>query len=362
MNTLQAVFPLGQSLWLDFIRRDLLDSGELDALIQNDGIRGLTSNPAIFEKAIGGSTLYDADLASHVARGERDPERLYEALAIADIQRAADRFMPLYRDSDRRDGFVSLEVAPHLAHDTDATVHAAQRLWRAVDRPNLMIKIPGTSAGTAALPAVLAAGISVNVTLLFARSSYRAVAEAYQTGAERWVASGGDPAQLASVASFFVSRIDAAADPQLPPPLQGQVAIANARAAYVDYLELLQQPRWQALSARGVRPQRLLWASTGTKNPDYPPTLYMDQLIGADTVNTVPPATLAAFRDSGRAARTLDLDLPAAQRVLDDAASAGLDLDTITSALCAEGIAQFETAFTQLLAAVASKRDRLVPA
>jgi transaldolase/glucose-6-phosphate isomerase len=362
MNALQAVFPLGQSLWLDFIRRDLLEGGELARLIREDGIRGLTSNPAIFEKAIGGSRLYDAQLAAAVAAGVSDPEALYEQLAVEDIRRAADAFAALYRDSGRRDGFVSLEVAPRHAHDADTTVAEALRLAAAVDRPNLMIKVPGTPAGVQALPRLIGRGLSINVTLLFDRAAYRAIAEAYLDGLEQWRAGGGDPAQVASVASFFVSRIDSAADPQLPPALQGKVAIANAQAAYADYQALLATPRWQALAAWGARPQRLLWASTGTKNPAYPATHYVDALIGPDTVNTLPPATLEAYRQSGRPERRLDRDPDAARRLLAEAAAAGLDLDAITAQLCSDGIAQFEAAFAQLLAAVAAKRDQLATA
>jgi transaldolase len=332
MNALTAVVPLGQSLWLDYIRRDLLESGELARLIREDGLRGLTSNPAIFEKAIGGSALYDAQLAAAVATGVADPEALYEQLAIDDIRRAADAFAALYRDSDRRDGFVSLEVAPRHAHDADTTVAEALRLAAAVDRPNLMVKVPGTAAGVQALPRLIGRGLSINVTLLFDRAAYRAIAAAYLDGLELWRTAGGDPAQ---------------------------VAIANARAAYADYQALLATPRWQALAAWGARPQRLLWASTGTKNPAYSPTLYVDELIGPDTVNTLPPATLDAYRQAGRPARRLDRDPDAAQRRLAEAAAAGLDLEAITAQLCSEGIAQFETAFQQLLAAVAAKRDQL---
>ena len=359
MNRLQQLPTFGQSVWLDYIRCDLMASGQLDRLIREDGIRGLTSNPAIFEKAIGGTDLYDAALGTAVQAGLSEPEALYEHLAIADIRAAADHFRPVYDRSEGADGFVSLEVSPRLANDADGTVAEAMRLWADVDRPNLMIKVPGTPAGVTALPRLLARGISVNVTLLFGRAAYRAIAEAWVDGMTQWTAAGGDPQAVASVASFFVSRIDAAADPKLPKPLQGTTAIANARAAYADFLDLLDTPAARSLLDRGVRPQRMLWASTGTKNPAYPDTLYMDALIGQDTVNTVPPATLEAFRDHGTPARTLDTDLPAAQRVLDAAAAAGLDLDAVTTRLCAEGIEQFETAFSQLLAAVAAKRDQL---
>jgi len=362
VSRLDDVYVHGQSLWFDYIRRDLLDSGDLQDLIDHSAIRGLTSNPAIFKQAIAGTTLYDGALRSQIECGEADPERLYEHLAIADIRQAADVFRPLFDDSDRLDGWVSLEVAPTLAHDADGTRVAAERLWRAVDRPNLMIKVPGTSAGVTVLPELLAMGISVNVTLLFDRAAYRAIADAWVTGMQRWVAGGGNPKAVASVASFFVSRIDAASDPQLPDELKGKVAIANARAAYADFRALMDTGTARALTAAGVRPQRLLWASTGTKNPDYSPTMYLDALIGPDTVNTVPPATLDAFREQGTAARTLDADPDAALAVLHAAQEAGLDLSAVTAKLSDEGIAQFEGAYADLLNAVADKRDAVAAA
>lgn len=360
VSRLDDVFAHGQSLWFDFIRRDLLDQGGLARLIDESAIRGLTSNPAIFKQAIAGSSLYDDALRALIDAGERDPERLYEAVAIVDIQQAADAFRPLFDESEGLDGWVSLEVSPTLAHDAVGSLVAAQRLVAAVDRPNLMIKVPGTKAGVEVLPQLLAAGISVNVTLLFGRAAYRAIAEAWVDGMTQWTASGGDPKAVASVASFFVSRIDAAADPKLPKPLQGTTAIANARAAYLDFLALLDTPAAMALLKQGVRPQRMLWASTGTKNPDYSPTMYLDALIGPHTVNTVPPATLEAFRNSGSVARSLDADLPAAMRQLAEIAAAGVDLDALTDQLCVDGIAQFETAYADLLAAVADKRDRML--
>ena len=352
VSRLDDVFAHGQSLWFDFIRRDLLDQGGLARLINESAIRGLTSNPAIFKQAIAGTALYDPALQAQIAAGERDPERLYEHVAIADIQQAADAFAGLFDASQRLDGWVSLEVSPTLAHDARGSVAAA--------RPNLMIKVPGTAAGVEALPQLLAAGISVNVTLLFGRAAYRAIAEAWVDGMTQWTAAGGDPQAVASVASFFVSRIDAAADPKLPKPLQGTTAIANARAAYADFLALLDTPAARALLDQGVRPQRMLWASTGTKNPEYSPTMYLDALIGPHTVNTVPPATLDAFRERGTVSRSLDVDLDAAKAQLAAIAEAGVTLDEITDQLCVDGISLFETAYADLLAAVADKRDRML--
>ncbi len=374
MSPLQDCKRHGQSIWLDFIRRRLLVSGELQRLIDADGISGLTSNPAIFEKAIGGSDDYDAALAGLVAAGTQDPAQLFEQLALDDIRAAADRFAPVYARSQGRDGYVSLEVSPHLAMDEDATVRDAQRLWRAVDRPNLMIKVPGTGPGVAAVRRLIGMGINVNVTLLFARSAYRAVAEAYMDGLETFAAGGGELSRVASVASFFVSRIDTAMDAEIErriaaatdaqtrdrlAALTGRVAIANAKLAYRDYQALIAQPRWQQLAGRGARAQRLLWASTGTKNTRYSDVLYVDQLIGADTVNTIPPATMDAFRDHGRVQPTLTQDPDAAQAVLDALGGLGLDLDALTTQLVVDGVQLFADAHDTLLAAVARKRDAL---
>ena len=365
MSRLQALAEHGQSIWLDYIRRDMVDGSGLERLITDEGVRGLTSNPAIFEKAIAGSALYDPSLAGNVHEGLRDPEQLTEVLAVEDIRMAADAFDRLYRDSKGQDGYVSLEVSPKLANDTARTLEQARRLWRTVGRPNLMIKVPGTPAGVPAIRQLIAEGINVNVTLLFSRAAYQAVANAYLDGAEAWLKSGGDPARLASVASFFVSRIDTAVDAELQriggeaTALCGQVAIANAKLAYQDYLALRETPRWHALAAAGVRPQRLLWASTGVKNPAWRDTLYVEALIGPETVNTVPPATLQAFLDHGEVARTLDSGVAYAQTVLLAVERLGIPLDTITDKLLADGIQLFVDAWAQLLKAVASKRDAL---
>lgn len=373
MNPLLECKRLGQSIWLDFIRRKLLTDGGLVRLIAADGISGVTSNPAIFEKAIGGSDDYDDALAAAMRSGPCDAERLFEQLAIDDIRAAADALRPVHEQTGGADGYVSLEVSPHLALDEDATVRDAQRLWRAVDRHNLMIKVPGTAPGIAALRRLIAQGINVNITLLFARATYRAVAEAYIDGLEQLVAAGGDPKRVASVASFFISRIDTALDAEIERriaagdteaprlrALAGRIAIANAKLAYADAAQIYAQSRWQTLAARGARAQRLLWASTGTKNPAYRDTLYVEALIGADTVNTVPPATLDAFRDHGVARATLATGLDEARQVFAEVERLQLPLDAVTAQLVDDGIRLFVDAHDKLLAAVATKRDRLL--
>ena len=377
MSALQGCKRHGQSIWLDFIRRRRLASGGLQHLIDDDGICGLTSNPSIFEKAIGGSDDYDAALSQLVAAGIREPEELFDRLAIDDIRQAADVLRPVYEHSKRSDGFVSLEVSPHLAMDEEATVRDAQRLWQAVARPNLMIKVPGTEPGVAAVRRLIGAGINVNVTLLFARSAYRAVADAYVEGLQAFAASGGDVSRVASVASFFVSRIDTAMDARIEQRLAntsddreksvlngllGRTAIANAKLAYADFQRLYAQPAWQALAARGAHAQRLLWASTGTKNPRYSDVLYVESLIGPHTVNTVPPATMDAFRDHGRARASLAQGLDDALATMAMLEQLRLSLDEVTAQLVVEGVQLFVDAHDKLLAAVAAKRDALLAA
>jgi transaldolase len=373
MNRLQAVHALGQSLWLDYIRRDLLTGGGLRRLIEDDAISGLTSNPAIFEKAIGGSADYDEALQALVRSGLREPAELFERIAIEDIRLAADEFRKTYDGTRAADGYVSLEVSPRLAHDTEATVAQARRLWQAVGRDNLMIKVPGTPAGVDAVRTLIGEGINVNVTLLFSRQAYRAVAEAYIDGVERWTQRGGEAGRIASVASFFVSRIDAAMDAELAQrsaaggadaarleALLGRVAIANARLAYQDYKALYATPRWQVLAQQHrARPQRLLWASTGTKNPKFRDTLYVEELIGVDTVDTVPPATLDAFRDHGEALSRLEHAIGDAQSVFDEIDALKLPFAAVVERLVAEGVQLFVDADDKLLAAVARKRDAI---
>ncbi|HXI29174.1 MAG TPA: bifunctional transaldolase/phosoglucose isomerase, partial [Vicinamibacterales bacterium] len=365
-NPLRALPLFGHSVWLDNIRRSLITSGELRRLIDEDGVRGLTSNPAIFDKAISGSSEY-RDLLEAPGAALMDPMALYERLAIRDIQDAADLFKPVYLATARRDGYVSLEVSPLLAADTGATLGEARRLWRAVNRANLMIKIPGTPAGIPAIRQLIAEGINVNVTLLFAQQAYECAAAAYLDGLEALVACGGDPSTVASVASFFVSRIDTAIDAALDTRLaatadagerrllqsvRGRVAIANAKLAYQRYQQLFSGDRWGALAARGAQTQRLLWASTGTKNPHFRDVLYVEELIGPDTVNTMPPATLEAFRDHGCPRESLTEDTEGAHDTLLRLATAGMSLSATTDALLADGVELFADAFRGLLDAV----------
>jgi transaldolase/glucose-6-phosphate isomerase len=371
-NPLKALTAAGQAIWLDYLHQDILSSGELKRLIADDGLTGLTSNPSIFEKAIGDGASYDARIAK-LAAGNSAPTDLYEAIAIGDIQGACDQLRPTWDRLKGRDGYASLEVSPDLAHDTHGTVDEARRLWAAVDRPNLMIKVPGTTAGAPAVRQLIGEGINVNVTLLFALQAYLDVAEAHTAGLEDFKAAGGNVATVHGVASFFVSRIDTAidkkidaklktADPATAARLQavrGQVAIANAKVAYQRYLQTIATPRWKALAAAGGAPQRLLWASTGTKDPAYPDVLYVETLIGPDTVNTMPPKTLAAFRDHGEVAPTLTQDPAAAEAILKEADALGLGLDGVTAALVDDGVGLFAKAFEDLLKAVDDKRRRL---
>jgi transaldolase/glucose-6-phosphate isomerase len=358
-NPLVEVLGLGQSIWYDNIRRSLIASGELQRMIEEDGLRGVTSNPAIFEKAITGSTDY-VD-AIHALAGEGlGAADLFERLAVRDIQDAADALRPVYEESDRRDGYVSLEVSPRLAHDTDGTVAEALRLWAAVDRENLMVKVPATPAGIPAIRALIANGVNVNVTLLFATSVYEAVADSYLGGLEELAARGGDVSRVASVASFFISRIDSTIDARLAElpdglarHLQGRVAIANAKLTYARSRELFAGPRWDALAAKGAQVQRLLWASTGTKNPAYADVLYVEELIGPDTVDTIPPATYDAFRHHGRVRPTLAAGLEEAHDTIASLPRLGVDLDAVTAQLLDEGLRLFVDAYDSLLVAVA---------
>ena len=361
MSTLHAIAEQGQSVWLDFIRRSFLAEGKLDAWIEK-GIRGVTSNPSIFQKAIAEHDEYD-DQIRQLAAKHRDPVTIYEALAIADIQRAADTLRSLYDDSNGLDGYVSLEVSPTLAHDTEGTVADAKRLHAAVDRPNLMIKIPATEAGIPAITQTLAAGINVNVTLIFSLQQYEQTAEAYLKGLEARVASGGDISRIASVASFFVSRVDTAVDDVLEhlnrKEFQGHAAVDNARLAYARFLDIFAGDRWSPLHRAGARVQRPLWASTGTKNPAYADTVYVDSLIGPDTVNTVPPATLDAVLDHGKSAASVCCDLKSAHARMTVLATVGVDMEAITARLLDEGVAAFAKAFDDLIKSVAEKAERL---
>ena len=367
MNSLQELLKYKQSVWLDYIRRSLLTSGELKRHIDEDGLRGVTSNPAIFEKAITGSTDY-ADLLKDLQKEtDLDAKARYERLAIRDIQDAADVLRPVYESSKKRDGYVSLEVSPYLARDTKGTIEEARRLWKTVARANVMIKVPGTSEGIPAIEQLIADGININVTLLFAQPVYERVADAYIAGLEKFVAGGGNPANVASVASFFISRIDSAIDAQLNEKLKnskdpqeqariksllGKVAIANAKLTYQKYLEICAGARWKALDAKGAQPQRLLWASTSTKNPTYRDVIYVEELIGPDTVNTIPPATFDAFRDHGKLRPSLTEDIEAARDTMDSLPAVGISMKAVTDKLTDDAVKIFADAFDQLLAAV----------
>ncbi|HEX3918969.1 MAG TPA: transaldolase [Caulobacteraceae bacterium] len=375
-NPLRDLEAAGQAVWLDYLHRKILEDGELQRLIDQDGIKGLTSNPSIFEKAIGHGDDYDARIKKLMQPGD-SVEALYERIAIADIQDAADIFRPTYDRLNGRDGYVSLEVSPALAMDTQGTIDDARRLWKAVGRPNLMIKVPGTQPGVAAIRQLISEAINVNVTLLFGVDAYLDVAEAHVAGLEALKAAGGDVTRVHGVASFFVSRIDtkidAAIDARLKAGAHGQeaerlsrvrgkIAIANAKRAYQRYLERLDEPRWKPLAEAGASPQRLLWASTGVKDPAYPDTLYADSLIGKDTVDTLPPATIDAVRDHGHVSPSLTEGVAEAEYALAEAQGLGLDLDGVTDALVVDGVKQFSEAFDKLLAAVASKSKQMAGA
>ncbi len=360
MNPLLELQKFGQSVWLDYIRRSLITSGELQRLVEDDGLRGVTINPTIFEKAIAGSTDYDEAIRSRLAEESHvDARTLYEALAIEDVQRVADVLRPSYEETERADGFVSLEVSPFLAHDTTGTIAEARRFWQVVDRPNLMIKVPATPEGTPAIEALTAEGINVNVTLIFSLAQYEAVADAYFRG----LARHPHPSRLASVASFFVSRVDTVVDRALEAigtpealGLRGRIAIAQAKVAYYRFGELFSGARFAALREKGARVQRLLWASTGTKNPAYSDVLYVEELIGVDTINTMPPATLNAFRDHGRVRASLKEGVEDANATLVRLSNLGVDLASITSKLLADGLSAFEASIKQLQATLDEKR------
>jgi transaldolase/glucose-6-phosphate isomerase len=375
MNPVKALEAHGQAIWLDFLARGFVAKGDLKKLIDSDGVKGVTSNPSIFEKAIGSSDEYDGAIGAALKKGDRPVAELFEHLAIADIQNAADVLRPVYDQLKGDDGFVSLEVSPYLAMDTKGTIAEAERLWKEVDRKNLMVKVPATPEGLPAIEHLIGEGISINITLLFSQKVYVQVAEAYLAGLEKYIAGGGDPSHVASVASFFVSRIDSAVDKELDEKiakandptekarlqaLKGKIAIANAKMAYQDYKKLFSGPRWQKLEARGAKPQRLLWASTGTKNKEYSDVLYVEELIGKNTVNTVPPATLDAFRDHGKVRDSLEENIEDARSVLAGLEKSGISLEAITADLVKDGVRQFADAADKLYGAVAHKRATVI--
>lgn len=365
-HPIRALLEQGQSIWYDYIRRDLLAEGGLARLIESDGLRGMTSNPTIFDKAVSETRLYDeAILAALKDTPEASDTELFYTIAVEDIRLAADAFLGVYEQSGGRDGFVSLEVSPDLAHDTEGTIEEARELFTRVNRPNLMIKVPATPEGLPAIERLTAEGVNVNVTLLFSVQRYQAVLEAYMRGIERRLEAGLPVDRIASVASFFVSRVDTAVDKQLETRgeearrLLGRTAIANAKLAYAHYLSVIRGERGRALEAAGAQRQRLLWASTGTKNPAYSDVLYVESLIGPDTVNTLPPATYEAFKDHGRVAPTLTEGLDEARRLIDTLPELGVDLKAVTDRLEAEGVQAFADSFQHLLQTLGEKRRQL---
>jgi transaldolase len=354
---------LGQSVWIDFLSRESIREGHLQHLIDEDSVVGATSNPTIFQKAMTAGNAYDEQLRKEAGRGSNARETFW-ALAQRDIEDACDLFRPVWDGGAGRDGYVSLEVDPGLAYDTLATYREAIRLHEAVDRPNLMVKIPATKPGLAAIEDVIAQGHSINVTLIFSLRRYADVAESYTRGIERLIAAGGDPSTVASVASFFVSRIDTEGDRRLDEigghdELKGKLAIANAKLAYQHYKRAFAGPRWEYLAGKGATPQRVLWASTSTKNPDYRDTIYVEELIGADTVNTMPEETIRDFQDHGKPAPRLELGVPEASRLLDQLAVAGVDYDDLTDTLEREGVEKFSASFDELLQALGEKQAAL---
>jgi transaldolase len=370
-NRLQQLHAAGQSIWLDYIDRAMLHDGDLERRIREDALTGMTSNPTIFEKALAEGTEYDAQLGA--VAGDLSAWEVFEAVETTDVQRACDLFLPVYQATNGQDGLVSIEVSPGVANDPQATIAEGKRLWQTVDRPNVMIKVPGTESGAIAVRELLTAGVNVNVTLLFSVEAHRRVIEAYLDALDARAAAGQPVDHMASVASFFVSRVDSEVDKrldavaaQLPEDrrahaasLKGKAAIANAKMAYRLFQGLFSGPRWEALAAKGARVQRPLWASTSTKNPAYRDVMYVEQLIGPDTVNTMPPATLEAFRDHGETARTVDANVDAAERVLADLTALGIDMTQVTDKLLVDGIASFQKSFDGLLGGIERKMSAL---
>jgi len=366
-NPLKELLKYGQSMWLDYIRRDLITTGKLKSMIEEEGLRGMTSNPAIFEKAIAESSLYDDMLKSLASRRDLDATGRYEQIAIRDIQDVADVLRPVYEESKFRDGYVSLEVSPLLALKTQETIDEARRLWKTVNRENVMIKVPGTAEGIPAIRQLIGEGININVTLLFAQEVYEKVAEAHIAGMEDLAKRGGNLKKTAGVASFFISRIDSLVDSMIDDKLKsatdaqqqtllknlkGKVAIANGKLTYQRYLQIFSGPRWEGLAQKGAQTQRVLWASTSTKNPAHRDVMYVEELIGPDTVDTMPPATIDAFRDHGQVRNSLTENVSGAQKVMDDLAKAGISIHEVTAKLTTDGVKLFADAFHKLLSAV----------
>jgi transaldolase len=372
LSPLHRLSAFGQSVWVDFLSRESIRGGHLQELLDADAVVGATSNPTIFQKAMTTGDAYDEQLRELADEG-LDARASFWRLAERDIKDACDLFRPIWDGGSGRDGYVSLEVAPDLAYDTLATFNEAISLHETVDRPNLMVKIPATKPGLAAIEDVIAQGHSINVTLIFSLRRYEEVAESYVRGLERLIAGGGDPSKVASVASFFVSRIDTEADRRLDQlraagedatldRLKGRLAVANARLAYQHYRSVFRGPRWEFLASKGATPQRVLWASTSTKNPDYPDTLYVEELIGSDTVNTMPEETIRAYQDHGRPQARLQAEVEEARKLLDDLARAGVDYDDLTDTLEREGVQKFSESFEELIAALTDKQAALAVA
>jgi transaldolase len=358
-SRLHQLSECGVSVWIDSLSREMLETGELKRLIHEDAVVGVTSNPTIFEKALSTGEWYDAQLRTELDDVD-DTRQVFFALAVEDIKRACDVLRPVWDRTAGADGFVSIEVDPDIAYEREASFEQAKLLHELVDRENLFVKIPATVPGLGAIEDSIAAGRSINITLIFSLERHAAVAEAYLRGLERLVAAGGDPTHVASVASFFVSRVDTEADRRLAEvgreDLQGKLAVANAKLAYQHYLEVFSGPRWEALAAAGARPQRCLWASTSTKNPAYRDVLYVEELIGRDTVNTMPFETIAAFQDHGEVRRTLTEGVDEARALLDELAAAGVDYDDVTDTLEREGVQKFSDSFASLLEGIDVKR------
>lgn len=361
MNPLNQIQEQGQSIWLDLLNREIMDSGKLLSLINNDDLRGLTSNPSIFEKAISGSSDYDADIAQ-LAKNENDNGVIFFDMAIKDIQKAADLFKPVYDKTDGKDGFVSLEVSPYLAYDTDGSIKQARELWKRVDRKNVMIKIPGTKQGLIAIRECLREGININVTLLFGLPRYREITEAFMGGLEDRFNEGNSIKEVASVASFFLSRIDVMVDPMLKEKdadnLVGEIAIASAKKAYQIYLEMVSSDRFKKLEAKGAQRQRVLWASTSTKDPSFSDVKYVEALIGKETINTLPMEAIDAFRDHGNASESLITEIDEANKVMAELKDMRIDIDEITQKLEDEGVEKFNNAYDKLLKSIADQKQK----
>ena len=363
---LQELAAHGQSVWIDYLSRPFVGDGDLAGLVEQ-GVVGVTSNPTIFQAAIAEGDAYDDQIREIVESGESEPKEIFLRLACEDIRGACDLLRSVYDEGDGKDGYVSLEVDPNLARDTKATAEEAKRLHAMIERPNLFVKIPATQEGLPAIEETIASGIPVNVTLIFSLERHRAVAEAYLRGLARLVESGGDPSKVASVASFFVSRVDTEGDKRLDAlgghdELKGKLAIANAKLAYATYQEIFSGARWETLAAKGATPQRCLWASTSTKNPEYRDVIYVEELVGPDTVNTMPRATVEAVLDHGEIEETLTRDVEGARKVLDDLKAAGIDYDDVVDTLEKEGVEKFADSFKDLFSDIETKRDQLVTA